>query len=145
MVATTIMRSFKGRDAKELFYNLGVFILVAFVTKLLESFREIMVVGDWMAFLMGCKQLGGLLMQSFQELVQSRVEDFLKECFGLVNLYKIRTVVALLLYMSYTCISSINAYWSNSNTIYKPMEFITKYRFLQINRYFHISELDKED
>jgi hypothetical protein len=54
MVATTIMRCFKGRDAKELFYDLGVFILVAFVTKLLESFREIVVVRDWMTFLMRC-------------------------------------------------------------------------------------------
>jgi hypothetical protein len=54
IVATTIIRSFKRRDAKEIFYDLRVFILVAFVTKLLESFCEIVVVGDWMAFLMGC-------------------------------------------------------------------------------------------
>jgi hypothetical protein len=54
MVATTIMRSFKGRDAKELFYDLRVFIPVAFVTKLLESFCEIVAVRDWMTFLMRC-------------------------------------------------------------------------------------------
>ena len=42
------MRSFKGRDTEELFYDLGVFFLVAFVTKLLESFCEVMVVRDWM-------------------------------------------------------------------------------------------------
>jgi hypothetical protein len=56
-----------------------------FVTKLIESFREIMVVRDLMAFLMGCKQLGGLLMQNFQELVQSRVEDFCKSALEVVT------------------------------------------------------------
>jgi hypothetical protein len=53
-VATTIMRCFKRRDAEELFYDLGVFILVAFVTELLETFREIMIVRDWMTFPMRC-------------------------------------------------------------------------------------------
>lgn len=51
MVAAKIMGCFQGRDAKELFYDLGILILVAFVTELLESFGEIMVVGDWMTFL----------------------------------------------------------------------------------------------
>jgi len=46
IAATTIVSSFKGRNAKELFYNLRVFILVAFVTKLLKSFCEIVVVHD---------------------------------------------------------------------------------------------------
>jgi len=46
MVSTTIIRSFKERDVKELFYNCKVFILVTFVTKPLESFYEIIVVYD---------------------------------------------------------------------------------------------------
>jgi hypothetical protein len=46
MAATTIVSSFKGRNAKELFYDLRVFILVAFAPKLLESFCEIVVVHD---------------------------------------------------------------------------------------------------
>ena len=39
-----IIRSFERKDAKELFYNLGVFVLVAFVTKPPKSFREILVI-----------------------------------------------------------------------------------------------------
>ena len=60
MVTATIMECFEGRDTKETCYNLGIFILVAFVTELLKIFGEIMVVGDWMASLVRCEQLGGL-------------------------------------------------------------------------------------
>lgn len=51
MVAATVMVYFKGRDSKELFNDLRIFILVAFVTELLKSFSEIMVVGDWVTSL----------------------------------------------------------------------------------------------
>ena len=52
MVTATIMGCFEGRDIKETLYNLEIFILVAFITKLLKIFGEIMVVGDWMTSLM---------------------------------------------------------------------------------------------
>lgn len=45
------MGYFKGRDVKELFYDLGILVLVAFFTELLESFGETMVVDDRMTFL----------------------------------------------------------------------------------------------
>ena len=51
MATATIMVCFKGRDDKELFYDLRIFIAVAFVMELLKSFSEIMVVGDRMTFL----------------------------------------------------------------------------------------------
>lgn len=51
MVAATIVGYFKGRDAKELFYDLGIFVWAAFVTELLESFGGIMVVGNWVTLL----------------------------------------------------------------------------------------------
>jgi hypothetical protein len=46
MITATIMGCFKRRDAKELFYDLRIFLLVAFITELLESFDEIVVVND---------------------------------------------------------------------------------------------------
>jgi len=54
MIVATIMGSFQERDAKKLFYDLGIFILVAFVTELLKSFDEIMIVDDWMTFHCSC-------------------------------------------------------------------------------------------
>ncbi len=54
MVTATIIGYFEGRDTKETFYNLGIFIMVAFITELLKSFGEIMVIGDWMASLIRC-------------------------------------------------------------------------------------------
>ena len=51
MVAATIMGVFKGGDAKELFNDFGIFVLMAFVMELLESLREIMVVRDWVTSL----------------------------------------------------------------------------------------------
>jgi len=46
MIVATIMGSFKGRDTKELFYDLGILVLVAFATKLLKIFDEIMIISD---------------------------------------------------------------------------------------------------
>ncbi len=46
MVTVTIIGYFKGRHAKKLFYNLTIFILVAFVTELLKSFGKIIVIGN---------------------------------------------------------------------------------------------------
>jgi hypothetical protein len=40
------------RDAEEIYQDFGVFILAAFITDLLESFGKIVVVSDWVAFLM---------------------------------------------------------------------------------------------
>ncbi|SRR6266487_3941791 len=57
-----------------------------------------------------------------------------------VNLYEMRIFIALLLYMSFTCIDSIDAYWSSETTIHKPMEYMAKSRFQQILRYFHVSD-----
>jgi hypothetical protein len=39
MIAATVIGWFKGRDAEELFYDLGAFILVAFVTDHSGEFR----------------------------------------------------------------------------------------------------------
>ena len=41
-----IMGYVEGRDIKETFYNLRIFILITFVTELLKIFDEIMVIGD---------------------------------------------------------------------------------------------------
>lgn len=59
------MGYFNGRDAEKTFNNLGVFLLIAFVTELLKIFGEIMVVGDWMTSLVRRQQLRCLLIQSF--------------------------------------------------------------------------------
>jgi hypothetical protein len=61
-----------------------------------------------------------------------------------VNLYEMRIFIALLLYISFTCISSIDAYWSSSNTTHLPMQKMSKWRFQQILRYFHVSEPDED-
>jgi hypothetical protein len=51
-----------------------------------------------------------------------------------------RIFIALIIYISIVGTSSIESFWAkDSNTIHKPMEFITFYRFKQIKRYFHIS------
>ena len=50
MATATIVVCFKGRYAKELFYDLRMFIAVAFIMELLKSFSEIIVVSDRMTF-----------------------------------------------------------------------------------------------
>ena len=62
-----------------------------------------------------------------------------------VNLYKMKIFIALLLYISYTCIDSVNAYWSNSNTIHKPTDYMSYIRFEQIQRYLHIIDPNESD
>ena len=52
MIAITVMMYFKKKNSKEFFNDFKIFILIAFVTKLLKSFSEIMIVNDWMTFLM---------------------------------------------------------------------------------------------
>jgi hypothetical protein len=50
--------------------------------------------------------------------------------------------IALLIYIGIVGTSNINSYWDkNRNTIYKPMESMTRFRFQQIKRYFHVSAL----
>jgi hypothetical protein len=44
--------SIKGRDSEERSNDLRVFILAPFVTDLMESFGEVMVVRDWVTCLM---------------------------------------------------------------------------------------------
>ncbi len=61
-----------------------------------------------------------------------------------VNLYEMRIFIALLLYMSYNSITSVNAYWSSNITVHKPMEFMSNIRFLQILRYLHVSDISEE-
>ena len=48
--------------------------------------------------------------------------------------------IALLIYIGIVGTSNIGSFWTKTgNTIYKPMEFITFFRFEQIKRYFHVS------
>ena len=48
--------------------------------------------------------------------------------------------IALLIYIGITGTSSISSFWENyRNTIHKPIEFMTFFRFEQIMRYFHVS------
>ena len=50
-----------------------------------------------------------------------------------------RVFIALLIYIGIIGTSNIESFWDkDSLTIYKPMKFITFYRFEQIKRYFHI-------
>ena len=57
-----------------------------------------------------------------------------------VTLYEMRVFIALLIYIGITGTSNIKSFWAkNSNTIHKPMKFMTLYRFQQIKRYLHIS------
>jgi hypothetical protein len=51
-----------------------------------------------------------------------------------------RVFIALLIYIGITSTSNIESFWAtDDNTIYKPIKFMTFYRFEQIKRYFHIS------
>src|SRR5258706_903004 len=60
-----------------------------------------------------------------------------------VTLYEMRIFVALLIYMGIVGTSSISSFWDKQgNTVHKPMEFMTYYRFSQIKRYFHVSAPD---
>jgi Transposase IS4 len=57
-----------------------------------------------------------------------------------VTLYEMRVFIALSIYIGITGTSNIESFWAkDSNTIHKPMKFMTFYRFEQIKRYFHIS------
>src|SRR2546423_5932680 len=48
--------------------------------------------------------------------------------------------IAILIYIGIISTSNIESFWAkDSNTIHKPMKFISFYRFQQIKRYFHIS------
>jgi hypothetical protein len=48
-------------------------------------------------------------------------------------------LIALLIYIGIVGTSNIGSYWDKGrNTIYKPMESITYYRFRQIKQYFHV-------
>jgi Transposase IS4 len=60
-----------------------------------------------------------------------------------VTLYEMRIFIALLIYIGIVGTSNIASFWNKSrNTIHKPMELMTYYRFSQIKRYFHVSALD---
>jgi hypothetical protein len=50
-----------------------------------------------------------------------------------------RIFIALLIYIGIDRNPYIESYWSNSLTIYKPIEHMTFYRFEQIKQYFHVS------
>jgi hypothetical protein len=57
-----------------------------------------------------------------------------------VTLYEMRIFIALLIYIGIVGTSNIGSYWDKGgNTIHKPMESMTYYRFRQIKRYFHVS------
>src|SRR5271165_6143561 len=56
-----------------------------------------------------------------------------------VTLYEMRIFIALLIYIGIVGTSNISSFWNkNGNTIHKPMEFMTFFRFEQIKRYFHV-------
>jgi hypothetical protein len=60
-----------------------------------------------------------------------------------VTLYEMHIFIALLIYMGIVGTSNIASFWDKcGNTIHKPMEFMTYYRFQQIKRYFHVSAPD---
>ena len=51
-----------------------------------------------------------------------------------------RIFIALLIYIGIIGTSNIESFWDkDGNTIHKPMEFMTFFRFEQIKRYFHVS------
>jgi hypothetical protein len=57
-----------------------------------------------------------------------------------VTLYEMRIFIALLIYIGIVGTLNIGSFWDESgNTIHKPMESITLFRFQQIKRYFHVS------
>jgi hypothetical protein len=57
-----------------------------------------------------------------------------------VTLYEMRIFIALLIYIGIVGTSNISSFWNKTgNTIHKPMEFMTFFRFEQIKRYFHVS------
>jgi hypothetical protein len=57
-----------------------------------------------------------------------------------ITLYEMRIFIALLIYMGIVGTSNIRGYWDKSrNTIHRPMESMTLFRFQQIMRYFHVS------
>jgi hypothetical protein len=61
-----------------------------------------------------------------------------------ITLYEMRTFIALIIYIGIIGAQNIESFWVNGTkgkplTIYKPMEYMTFYRFQQIMRYFHVS------
>ena len=53
-----------------------------------------------------------------------------------------RIFIALLIYIGIIGTPNVSSFWDkHGNTIHKPMEFMTYYRFQQIKRYFHVSPL----
>jgi len=84
---------------------------------------------------------------AYAQFKEARQKDQLAEgkpqWWKVVTLYEMRIFIALLIYIGLVGTSSISSFWdTHRNTIYKPMEFMTYYRFSQIKRYFHISALD---
>jgi hypothetical protein len=59
-----------------------------------------------------------------------------------ITLYEMRIFIALLIYIGIVGTSNIESFWTkDGNTVHKPMEYMTFFRFEQIKRYFHISTL----
>jgi hypothetical protein len=59
-----------------------------------------------------------------------------------ITLYEMHIFIALLIYIGIVGTSNISSFWDKyKNTIHKPMESMTYYRFQQIKRYFHVSPL----
>ena len=57
-----------------------------------------------------------------------------------ITLYEMRIFIAILIYIGIIGASNAKSFWAkDSNTIHKPMKFMSFYRFQQIKRYFHIS------
>jgi hypothetical protein len=54
-------------------------------------------------------------------------------------LYKIRIFIALLIFIGIKNNSNIESYWNDTLSSYKPMKYISFYRFEQIKRYLHVS------
>jgi hypothetical protein len=84
---------------------------------------------------------------AYAQFKEARQKDQLAEgkprWWKAVTLYEMRVFIALLIYIGLVGTSSISSFWdTHGNTIHKPMEFMTYYRFSQIKRYFHISAPD---
>jgi hypothetical protein len=51
-----------------------------------------------------------------------------------------RIFIALLIYIGFVGTSNISSYWNKDGlTIYRPIEYMTFFRFEQIKHYFHMS------
>ena len=56
-----------------------------------------------------------------------------------VDLYKMCIFIALLIFIGIKNNSNIKSYWDSTFNLYKPIKYMSFYRFEQIKQYLHIS------